>query len=130
MSIDGRETGLQNSTEPNSNSFTPITYSEISLPSISTLPHSTPIFSHIIYTILHYSPLPFPDIECKVVYVGSAESEQYDQVLDSILVGPVPAGRHMFVFKVRVSRQTHPALCLKMRHFFVSNHPLFLGRCP
>ena len=34
------------------------------------------------------------------MYVGSAESEEYDQVLDSVLVGPVPAGRHMFVFQV------------------------------
>lgn len=33
--------------------------------------------------------------------MGSAESEEYDQVLDSVLVGPVPAGRHMFVFEVR-----------------------------
>lgn len=33
--------------------------------------------------------------------MGSAESEEYDQVLDSVLVGPVPAGRHMFVFQVR-----------------------------
>lgn len=32
--------------------------------------------------------------------MGSAESEEYDQVLDSVLVGPVPAGRHMFVFQV------------------------------
>lgn len=34
--------------------------------------------------------------------MGSAESEEYDQVLDSVLVGPVPAGRHMFVFQVRL----------------------------
>ncbi|KAF4517945.1 hypothetical protein B566_EDAN005311 [Ephemera danica] len=39
------------------------------------------------------------DLEWKVVYVGSAESEDYDQVLDTILVGPVPEGRHMFVFQ-------------------------------
>ena len=37
------------------------------------------------------------------MYVGSAESEEYDQVLDSVLVGPVPAGRHMFVFQVMSS---------------------------
>lgn len=41
-----------------------------------------------------------PDLEWKIIYVGSAESEEYDQVLDSVLVGPVPAGRHMFVFQV------------------------------
>ncbi len=35
-----------------------------------------------------------------MIYVGSAESEQYDQVLDTIYVGPVPEGRHMFVFEV------------------------------
>lgn len=38
------------------------------------------------------------DLEWKIIYVGSAESEQYDQVLDTILVGPIPEGRHMFVF--------------------------------
>lgn len=42
----------------------------------------------------------FVDLEWKIIYVGSAESEEYDQVLDSVLVGPVPAGRHMFVFQV------------------------------
>ena len=41
------------------------------------------------------------DLEWKIIYVGSAATEDYDQVLDSILVGPVPAGRHMFVFQVR-----------------------------
>ena len=41
------------------------------------------------------------DLEWKIIYVGSAESEEYDQTLDSVLVGPVPAGRHMFVFQVR-----------------------------
>jgi len=39
------------------------------------------------------------DIECKIVYVGSAESESHDQVLNSVLVGPVPSGRHKFVFE-------------------------------
>lgn len=43
------------------------------------------------------------DLEWKIIYVGSAESEEYDQVLDSVLVGPVPAGRHMFVFEVRAN---------------------------
>lgn len=42
----------------------------------------------------------FLDLEWKIIYVGSAESEEYDQILDSVLVGPVPAGRHMFVFQV------------------------------
>jgi histone chaperone ASF1 len=39
------------------------------------------------------------DLEWKIIYVGSAESEEYDQTLDSVFVGPVPEGRHMFVFE-------------------------------
>jgi histone chaperone ASF1 len=39
------------------------------------------------------------DLEWKMIYVGSAESEEYDQVLDSILVGPVYAGNYRFVFE-------------------------------
>jgi len=39
------------------------------------------------------------DLEWKMIYVGSAESEDYDQVLDTIYVGPVPEGRHIFVFE-------------------------------
>ena len=35
-----------------------------------------------------------------MIYVGSAESEEYDQILDTIYVGPIPEGRHMFVFQV------------------------------
>ncbi|XP_055603343.1 histone chaperone asf1 [Uranotaenia lowii] len=39
------------------------------------------------------------DLEWKMIYVGSAESEDFDQVLDTIYVGPVPEGRHIFVFQ-------------------------------
>eukprot|EP00117_Sycon_ciliatum_P036528 scpid80684/ scgid27482/ Histone chaperone asf1a-A; Anti-silencing function protein 1 homolog; Anti-silencing function protein 1 homolog A-A len=39
------------------------------------------------------------DLEWKIIYVGSAESEDQDQVLDSVLVGPITAGQHMFVFQ-------------------------------
>lgn len=38
------------------------------------------------------------DLEWKIIYVGSAESEEFDQVLDTVYVGPVPEGRHKFVF--------------------------------
>jgi histone chaperone ASF1 len=40
------------------------------------------------------------DLEWKLTYVGSAESSSHDQILDTIYVGPVPEGRHMFVFQV------------------------------
>ena len=38
-------------------------------------------------------------MEWKLTYVGSAESSTHDQILDTIYVGPVPEGRHMFVFQ-------------------------------
>lgn len=47
------------------------------------------------------TPYVLADLEWKIIYVGSAESEEFDQILDSVLVGPIPAGRHMFVFQVR-----------------------------
>lgn len=43
------------------------------------------------------------DLEWKIVYVGSAEDEKYDQVLDTIMVGPIPVGINKFVFQVRPS---------------------------
>ncbi|KAJ7567187.1 hypothetical protein O6H91_02G135800 [Diphasiastrum complanatum] len=39
------------------------------------------------------------DLEWKIIYVGSAEDEKYDQVLESVLVGPVNVGNYRFVFQ-------------------------------
>lgn len=36
------------------------------------------------------------DLEWKIIYVGSAESEAYDQTLDTVYVGPVPEGKNFF----------------------------------
>ena len=38
------------------------------------------------------------DLEWEISYIGWAERE-FDQILDSVLVDPVPAGRHMFIFQ-------------------------------
>ena len=39
------------------------------------------------------------DLEWRLTYVGSADSEECDQLLDSVLVGPVPVGVSKFVFE-------------------------------
>ena len=39
------------------------------------------------------------DLEWKVLYVGSAEDTTHDQVLDEILVGPIPVGINKFVLQ-------------------------------
>ena len=49
------------------------------------------------------------DIEWKLTYVGSPDSEKYDQVLDSVLIGPSPPGEYKFVFQVRTVLM--PCIC-------------------
>lgn len=44
------------------------------------------------------------DLEFRVVYVGSAEDAAHDQVLDAIMVGPVPVGVNKFVFQAEAPR--------------------------
>jgi len=39
------------------------------------------------------------DLEWKLVYVGSATSDEHDQELDSLLVGPIPVGVNKFIFQ-------------------------------
>lgn len=39
------------------------------------------------------------DLEWRVIYVGSAESSSHDQVLDELLVGPVPVGVNKFILQ-------------------------------
>ncbi|KAI0998579.1 Histone chaperone [Podosphaera aphanis] len=39
------------------------------------------------------------DLEWKLIYVGSATSNDHDQELDSLLVGPIPIGVNKFIFE-------------------------------
>jgi histone chaperone ASF1 len=41
------------------------------------------------------------DLEWKVIYVGSAESSSYDQILEELLVGPVPMGVNKFILEAQ-----------------------------
>ena len=40
-------------------------------------------------------------LECELIWVGSAESANYDQCIDSVSVGPIPAGNHQFNFEAQ-----------------------------
>ena len=42
----------------------------------------------------------------KLTYVGSAESDQHDQILDTVLVGPVSRGAYKFVFQANAPDAT------------------------
>lgn len=48
------------------------------------------------------------DLEFKLIYVGSADDESKDQVLDEVLLGPVDTGNYRFVFQVAVPHPCHP----------------------
>lgn len=70
---------------------------EITFECISSLKEGK-IFEYnflFIYPVFQYT-----DLEWKIIYVGSAEDDRYDQVLDSIMVGPIPVGINKFVFQV------------------------------
>ena len=49
----------------------------------------------------------FADLEWKVLYVGSAHDSGKDQVLDEILVGPVPVGMNKFVLQADAPLPQH-----------------------
>ena len=44
------------------------------------------------------------DLEWRLIYVGSAEGEQFDQELDTCMVGPVPVGVNSFEFEASLAR--------------------------
>lgn len=76
------------------------TMSVVTLTNITVLDNPTKFTNPFQFDISFecISPLQ-EDLEFKVIYVGSAETERFDQVLDSIAVGPVPIGLNKFVFQ-------------------------------
>lgn len=48
---------------------------------------------------LSYIFILFLDLEWRVVYVGNAEDNTYDQLLEEVMVGPVVQGVHRFILQ-------------------------------
>jgi histone chaperone ASF1 len=44
----------------------------------------------------------FKDLEFKIIYVGSAETVEFDQTLEQIVVDAVPKGQYKFMFEVEL----------------------------
>lgn len=67
-------------------------------------PFSTPFKFDISFEC--YSPISDGNfssslvIEWKIIYIGSASDEKYDQVLDTVEVGPLACGSMKFTFEV------------------------------
>ena len=45
----------------------------------------------------------YKDLEFKIIYVGSAETVEFDQTLDQIVVDAVPKGQFKFMFQVNLT---------------------------
>ncbi|KAJ9548961.1 hypothetical protein OSB04_021504 [Centaurea solstitialis] len=63
------------------------------------------------------------NLEWKLTYVGSAEDETYDQVLESVLVGPINVGNYRFVF------EADPPDALKIREEDIIGVTVLLLTC-
>jgi len=73
---------------------------KVQLANVAVLDNPSPFFNPIQFEITFECIEELKeDLEWKMIYVGCAESEEFDQVLDTIYVGPIPEGRHMFVFQ-------------------------------
>ncbi|KAK3091601.1 hypothetical protein FSP39_021077 [Pinctada imbricata] len=73
---------------------------KVNICNVVVLDNPSPFFNPFQFEITFECLEDLPeDLEWKIIYVGAAESVEYDQTLDSVLVGPVPAGKHMFVFQ-------------------------------
>eukprot|EP00244_Chara_vulgaris_P012625 TRINITY_DN6751_c0_g1_i1.p1 TRINITY_DN6751_c0_g1~~TRINITY_DN6751_c0_g1_i1.p1 ORF type:complete len:196 (+),score=26.50 TRINITY_DN6751_c0_g1_i1:104-691(+) len=74
--------------------------SVINVTNVTVLDNPTLFLNPFQFEIAYECYFPLPnDLEWKLIYVGSAEDEQYDQVLESVLVGPVNEGSYRFVFQ-------------------------------
>lgn len=74
--------------------------SVVNITSVNVLDNPAPFASPLRFEI-HYECLTDleEDLEWKLTYVGSAESEKHDQVLDDVAVGPVKQGKFKFVLE-------------------------------
>lgn len=75
------------------------------------------------FLVRHQLACAVADLEWKLTYVGSAESEKYDQVLDSVLVGPVAAGQFRFVFQVSSAAACFAASLARLAQALPRNGP-------
>ncbi|GKB58204.1 probable histone chaperone ASF1A [Tanacetum coccineum] len=74
--------------------------SAVNLTNVTVLNNPAPFLSPFQFEISYECLLSLKDdLEWKLTYVGSAEDETYDQVLESVLVGPINVGNYRFIFE-------------------------------
>lgn len=76
------------------------TMSTVNIANVTVLDNPAPFLSPFQFEISYECVTPLKDdLEWKLIYVGSAEDETYDQLLESVLVGPVNVGNYRFVLQ-------------------------------
>ncbi|VAH63188.1 unnamed protein product [Triticum turgidum subsp. durum] len=73
--------------------------SAVNLTNVAVLNNPTSFVNPFQFEISMSLLVGLPDLEWKLIYVGSAEDENYDQQLESVLVGPVNVGTYRFVLE-------------------------------
>ena len=72
----------------------------VNLTNVTVLDNPSPFTNPFQFEVTFECLQPLQDdLEWKVTYVGCAESEEHDQVLEEVLVGPVPMGVNKFVLQ-------------------------------
>uniref|UniRef100_A0A0D3GAJ7 t-SNARE coiled-coil homology domain-containing protein n=1 Tax=Oryza barthii TaxID=65489 RepID=A0A0D3GAJ7_9ORYZ len=74
--------------------------SAVNITNVAVLDNPTAFLNPFQFEISYECLIPLDDdLEWKLIYVGSAEDENYDQQLESVLVGPVNVGTYRFVLQ-------------------------------
>ncbi|KAI3714365.1 hypothetical protein L1987_72964 [Smallanthus sonchifolius] len=98
--------------------------SAVNLTNVTVLNNPALFLSPFQFEISYECLLPLKDdLEWKLTYVGSAEDETYDQVLESVLVGPINVGNYRFVF------EADPPDALKIREEDIIGVTVLLLTC-
>ncbi|XP_021888349.1 probable histone chaperone ASF1A [Carica papaya] len=74
--------------------------SAVNITNVTVLDNPAPFLTPFQFEISYECLTPLEDdLEWKLIYVGSAEDETSDQLLESVLVGPVNVGNYRFVLQ-------------------------------
>ncbi|XP_016560813.1 histone chaperone ASF1B isoform X2 [Capsicum annuum] len=74
--------------------------SAVNITNVTVLDNPASFLSSFQFEISYECLAPLQDdLEWKLIYVGSAEDETYDQLLESVFVGPVNVGNYRFVLQ-------------------------------
>ncbi|XP_071703378.1 probable histone chaperone ASF1A [Rutidosis leptorrhynchoides] len=98
--------------------------SAVNLTNVSVLSNPAPFLSPFQFEISYECLISLEDdLEWKLTYVGSAEDEMYDQVLESVFVGPINVGNYRFIF------EADPPDALKIREEDIIGVTVLLLTC-